>query len=82
MSGVGYRSRSYGRAGPRNGRYAGEGCTASVVALESRMRCRECDEKGRVAISIHTHKIDGLAEADCILAARIDRIHAPSEARP
>ena len=37
---------------------------------------------GRVAISIHTHKIDGLAEADCILAARIDRIHAPSEARP
>jgi 4a-hydroxytetrahydrobiopterin dehydratase len=34
---------------------------------------------GRVAISIHTHKIDGLAEADCILAARIDRIHAPME---
>lgn len=30
---------------------------------------------GRVAVSIHTHKIDGLAEADCILAARIDRIH-------
>jgi len=35
---------------------------------------------GRVAISIHTHKIDGLAEADCILAAHIDRIHDPSEA--
>jgi 4a-hydroxytetrahydrobiopterin dehydratase len=30
---------------------------------------------GRVAVSIHTHKIHGLAEADCILAARIDRIH-------
>ena len=33
---------------------------------------------GRVAVSIHTHKIDGLAEADCILAARIDRIHDSS----
>ena len=30
---------------------------------------------GRVAVSIHTHKIHGLAEADCILAAKIDRIH-------
>jgi len=60
MSGVGYRSRSYGRAGPRNGRYAGEGCTASVVALESRMRCRECDEKGRVAISIRCAKESGV----------------------
>lgn len=36
---------------------------------------------GRVAISIHTHKIHGLAEADCILAARIDRIHDGSPTR-
>jgi len=36
---------------------------------------------GRVGITIHTHKIDGLAEADCILAARIDRLHAPSESQ-
>ena len=34
---------------------------------------------GRVAVSIHTHKIDGLVEADCILAARIDRIHDAPE---
>jgi 4a-hydroxytetrahydrobiopterin dehydratase len=31
---------------------------------------------GRVVVSIWTHKIDGLAEADFILAARIDRLHA------
>ncbi len=39
---------------------------------------------GRVAISLHTHKIDGLAQADFVLAARIDRIVAahPSATRP
>ncbi len=31
---------------------------------------------GRVAVTLWTHKIDGLAEADFILAARIDRLHA------
>lgn len=30
---------------------------------------------GRVAVTLYTHKIDGLAEADFILAARIDRLH-------
>ena len=36
---------------------------------------------GRVGITIFTHKIDGLAEADCILAARIDRLHSPTESQ-
>jgi len=31
---------------------------------------------GRVLITLWTHKIDGLAEADFILAARIDRLAA------
>lgn len=30
---------------------------------------------GRVVITLYTHKIDGLAEADFVLAARIDRLH-------
>jgi 4a-hydroxytetrahydrobiopterin dehydratase len=29
---------------------------------------------GRVAARIYTHKIDGLAEADFVLAARFDRL--------
>ncbi len=29
---------------------------------------------GRVGVKLYTHKIDGLAEADFILAARMDRI--------
>jgi 4a-hydroxytetrahydrobiopterin dehydratase len=29
---------------------------------------------GRVAVRLYTHKIDGLAEADFVLAARFDRI--------
>ncbi|MBM3985999.1 MAG: 4a-hydroxytetrahydrobiopterin dehydratase [Planctomycetes bacterium] len=33
---------------------------------------------GRVVVTLWTHKIDGLAEADFILAARIDRLHAAS----
>jgi 4a-hydroxytetrahydrobiopterin dehydratase len=38
---------------------------------------------GRVVATLFTHKIDGLAEADFILAARIDRLHAapPAPAR-
>jgi 4a-hydroxytetrahydrobiopterin dehydratase len=31
---------------------------------------------GRVVATLHTHKIGGLAEADFILAARIDRLAA------
>lgn len=31
---------------------------------------------GRVVITLWTHKIDGLAEADFVLAAKIDRIRA------
>ena len=31
---------------------------------------------GRVAVKLFTHKIDGLAQADFVLAARIDRLHA------
>jgi 4a-hydroxytetrahydrobiopterin dehydratase len=31
---------------------------------------------GRVVVTLYTHKIDGLAEADFVLAARIDRLHA------
>jgi 4a-hydroxytetrahydrobiopterin dehydratase len=34
---------------------------------------------GRVGVTLFTHKIDGLAEADFIMAARIDRIAAQSE---
>ena len=30
---------------------------------------------GRAAITIFTHKIDGLTESDFILAAKIDRLH-------
>ena len=30
---------------------------------------------GRVAVTLFTHKIDGLAEADFVLAAKIDRLH-------
>jgi len=29
---------------------------------------------GRVEVTIHTHKIDGLTESDFILAAKIDRL--------
>ena len=29
---------------------------------------------GRVGVTLYTHKIDGLAEADFIMAARIDRL--------
>jgi 4a-hydroxytetrahydrobiopterin dehydratase len=29
---------------------------------------------GRVGVTLYTHKIDGLAEADFVLAARIDRL--------
>ena len=29
---------------------------------------------GRVKITIWTHKIDGLTESDCIMAAKIDRL--------
>ena len=35
---------------------------------------------GRVGVEIFTHKIGGLAEADFVLAARIDRIHAGNTA--
>jgi 4a-hydroxytetrahydrobiopterin dehydratase len=35
---------------------------------------------GRVVVSIHTHKVDGLTEADFVLAARIDRLHASQSA--
>jgi len=31
---------------------------------------------GRVAVTLYTHKIGGLAQADFVLAARIDRLHA------
>ena len=31
---------------------------------------------GRVVVTVHTHKVDGLTEADFVLAARIDRLHA------
>jgi len=31
---------------------------------------------GRVGVTMYTHKIGGLAEADFVMAARIDRIHA------
>ena len=31
---------------------------------------------GRVAVSLSTHDVGGLSEADFILAARIDRLHA------
>jgi 4a-hydroxytetrahydrobiopterin dehydratase len=31
---------------------------------------------GRAAITIFTHKIDGLTESDFVLAAKIDRLHA------
>jgi 4a-hydroxytetrahydrobiopterin dehydratase len=30
---------------------------------------------GRVGVTLYSHKIGGLAEADFIMAARIDRIH-------
>jgi 4a-hydroxytetrahydrobiopterin dehydratase len=33
---------------------------------------------GRAAVSIWTHKIDGLTESDFVLAAKIDRIGSPS----
>lgn len=29
---------------------------------------------GRVVVTIHTHKVDGLTESDFILAAKIDRL--------
>jgi 4a-hydroxytetrahydrobiopterin dehydratase len=29
---------------------------------------------GRVVVTLHTHKIDGLSESDFILAAKIDRL--------
>ena len=32
---------------------------------------------GKVGIKIWTHKIDGLTESDFVLAAKIDRLHAP-----
>jgi 4a-hydroxytetrahydrobiopterin dehydratase len=31
---------------------------------------------GRVDVTLLTHKIDGLAQADFVLAAKIDRLHA------
>ncbi|MDQ6708837.1 MAG: 4a-hydroxytetrahydrobiopterin dehydratase, partial [Acidobacteriota bacterium] len=31
---------------------------------------------GRVAVSTHTHKIDGLTESDFILAAKIDEVYS------
>ena len=31
---------------------------------------------GRAAITIFTHKIDGLTESDFVLAAKVDRVHA------
>lgn len=31
---------------------------------------------GRVAVSLSTHKIHGLSQADFVLAAKIDRLHA------
>lgn len=30
---------------------------------------------GRAAVSFHTHKIDGLHEADFIMAAKVDRLY-------
>ena len=30
---------------------------------------------GRVEVTIYTHKIDGLTESDCVLAAKIDRLY-------
>lgn len=35
---------------------------------------------GRVVVEVHTHVIDGLSEADFVLAARIDR-HRPGDRR-
>jgi 4a-hydroxytetrahydrobiopterin dehydratase len=32
---------------------------------------------GRVVLSIHTHKIDGLTESDFVLAAKADRVAPP-----
>lgn len=32
---------------------------------------------GKVGVKIWTHKIDGLTESDFVLAAKIDRLHAP-----
>ncbi len=35
---------------------------------------------GRVALTLWTHKIDGLSEADFVLAARIDRLSGATSA--
>jgi 4a-hydroxytetrahydrobiopterin dehydratase len=32
---------------------------------------------GRAAITVFTHKIDGLTESDFVLAAKVDRLYAP-----
>ncbi len=37
---------------------------------------------GRVVVTLWTHKINGLAEADFIMAARIDRLAGRTAARP
>jgi len=35
---------------------------------------------GKVRVEIHTHKIDGLAESDFVLAAKVDKIQSPPPA--
>jgi 4a-hydroxytetrahydrobiopterin dehydratase len=34
---------------------------------------------GRVGVTMYTHKIDGLAEADFVMAAKIERLYAARE---
>jgi 4a-hydroxytetrahydrobiopterin dehydratase len=45
-----------------------------AVAEEQGHHPNICFTWGKVDVTIFTHKVDGLTEADCILAAKIDRL--------
>jgi 4a-hydroxytetrahydrobiopterin dehydratase len=52
---------------------------AGAVAEEEGHHPDLCLSWGRVDVKTYTHKIDGLAESDFILAAKIDRLYSRTE---
>ncbi|MHC5211871.1 MAG: 4a-hydroxytetrahydrobiopterin dehydratase [Planctomycetota bacterium] len=59
--------------------FAGALAFVNVIGAEAEAQGHHPDLElgwGRATVTLFTHKIDGLAEADFVLAARIDRLHA------
>jgi 4a-hydroxytetrahydrobiopterin dehydratase len=57
--------------------FAGALAFVNVIGAEAETQGHHPDlalSWGRVGVTLYTHKIDGLAEADFIMAARIDRL--------